>query len=66
MKNLINKVITQNMWKIFGDFPYENGDFCMDSGKITYETSKFVVKTEYQEDDFGILGCQEALPQKRK
>lgn len=55
MKSFIDKVITPDMWKVFGDFPCENGDFCMESGKITYETSKFVIKTEYKEDDFGVL-----------
>jgi len=64
MKSLINKVIAQNMWKIFGDFPCENGDFCMDSGKITYETSKFVIKTEYKEDDFGVLRLSGTLTAK--
>ena len=51
MKNLIDKIINPNMWKVFGDFPHEKGKFCRDLNKIKYETSTFSVETKYIEDD---------------
>lgn len=55
MKGFIEKVITPNMWKVFGDFPQEAGTFCADGNKFTYETGNFVIKTECREDDLGVF-----------
>ena len=55
MKNIKDKIITSEMWKILGDFPCEKGTFFSDSREATYETSRYTVKTEYKADDFGVF-----------
>ena len=55
MKNLIGRLVTPEMWKIFGDFKAEKGEFNADGNKSTYETDKFLIKTEYREDSRGVF-----------
>ena len=64
MKSIANKIITPDMWKVFGDFQYEKSTFYADSNICTYETAKFIITNEYNEDEYGVLKIKGKLTAK--